>query len=63
MDVKRITIKNLKKKSKVEPRRMEVVKDNNLLVLVTVPPFGVVLVVSVWIDSSRKVGLSKSRGP
>ena len=61
MDVKRITIKNLKKKSEVEPRSVKIIENNNLLVLVTVPPFGVILVVSVWIDSSREVGLSKSR--
>jgi len=61
LDVKRVTIQELEKDRVFEPRTSEVVKDDNLLVLVTVPPFSLVLVISIWIDNRRKVGLSKSR--
>lgn len=62
LDIKRVTIQELEKNRVLEPRTSEVVKDDNLLVLVTVPPFGLVLVVGIWVDNRRKVGLSKSRG-
>lgn len=61
LDVKRVTIQELEKDRVFEPRTSEVVKDDNLLVLVTVPPFSLVLVIGIWIDNRRKVGLSKSR--
>jgi len=62
LNVKRVAVKKLEKKGERKPRTMKVVKNNNLLVLVTIPPFGVVFVVSIWVDSSRKVGLSQARG-
>lgn len=62
LDVKGVTIQELEKDRVLKPRTSEVVKDDNLLVLVTVPPFGLVLVIGIWVDNRRKVGLSKSRG-
>ena len=60
LNVKRVTVKKLEKKSEREPGTMKIVKNNDLLVLVTIPPFGVVFVIGVWVDSGRKVGLSQT---
>jgi len=62
LNVERIAVQKLEKKGKREPRAVKVVENDNLLMFVAIPPLGVILVVSIRVDSRGKVGLSQPRG-